>query len=749
MKNWSLVLGAAALLLLLFGCIGGPSITGVTAVPAAGGIEVKWDPLSGVAGYNIYRSTDGSLGQKINPSLIVGVATYKDTSVSDGVTYYYTVKAVDSGGSEQGSGAASATARVAPPRDLRISINGGANYTTSTSVTLVLSATGASQCRLSNDGASWGDWEAYSQQRSWLLTSGDGQKQAYYQCRDEIGNAAQPVIGSIYLDTVPPTITVTSPVQGAQYAGGFQLVFMVTSPITNKATCVGKLDGEILDMGIVDTGITYNISVPAAPGTHTMYGECNDGVLKSNKSATFTVIDKPFVVMVLGDGSGYTDKAGVSVSVNATLASECRYSNDGNSWNNWAAYSQRFTWQLTAGDGTKHVYGQCRSATGTVSDTFEDDIILDTRPPPYISISISNGARRTNSQDVTLGLYSFAAYLCRFANDNTNSWTEWEAYSTRKAWTLSNGDGTKYVYYNCKKSNGENIGTASASIEFFHIPPLPPQNMDVQINNGESSTTSRNVNLQLRADYASTCRLREEGNSWSSWEDFVSSRTFTLSSGSGLKTLYYECQNDYGTRQAYTTIYLDADPPSNLQITINNGEAYTTSRSVNLRLRADHAQSCRYKEQDYDWTSWEGYRTTRAFTVSDGDGQKTIYYECRNDRGSSSASSSIYLDTSPPPPITDLSAVGGTDRVSLTWSPPERGGVPISEYRIFRSTSDLGLISQVGTSTATSYTDYEVSAGNTYNYWVRSVDQAGHVSTDSNMATATVGLVGPVTPPPN
>ncbi len=748
MKGRSLVLGAAFAALLLFGCIGGPSITGVAATPVAGGIELNWDPVSGVAGYSIYRSTDGSLGQKINPSLIIGVASYKDTYVSDGITYYYTVMAVDAGGSRQASGTASATAKVAPPSSLSITVNGGANYTSQDSVTLMLSAAGASQCRLSNDGAAWTDWAPYSQQMGWQLTAGDGQKQVYYQCKDEIGNAAQPVYGTIYLDTVPPAITVTSPVQGGQYAGGFQLVFSITSPIANKVTCTGKLDNETLDIGIADTGVTYNISVPAAPGTHTMFGECSDGLLKSNRSATFTVTDKPYVVIVLGDGSGYTDKANVNMDVNASLASECRYSNDGASWNSWAAYSQKFTWQLTSGDGAKHVYAQCRSSTGTLSDVAEDGIVLDTRPPPYISVAINNGARRTNQQGVTLGLYAFAAAQCRFANDNTNSWSGWEPYSTRKSWTLSNGDGTKYVYYNCNKSNGDNIGTASASIDFFHIPPLPPQNMDITINNGDSSTASRNVNLRLRADYASTCRLREEGYSWSGWEDFTSSRTFTLSSGSGLKTVYYECQNDYGTRQAYTTIYLNADPPSNMQITINDGDTFTTSRNVDLRLRADHADSCRYKEQNYDWSSWEGYRTTRGFTVSDGDGQKTILYECRNERGSSSASSSIYLDTSPPPPITDLSAVGGTDSVELGWSAPAHG-TQITEYRIFRSTGGLGLISQVGTSTATYYTDHDVVAGNTYNYWVRSVDQAGHVSTDSNTASAEVGLVGPVTPPPN
>lgn len=55
---------------------------------------------SAVSGYNVYRSTASGTGYaKLNSGLVVG-ATYNDTTVANGITYYYVVTAVDSSGVE-------------------------------------------------------------------------------------------------------------------------------------------------------------------------------------------------------------------------------------------------------------------------------------------------------------------------------------------------------------------------------------------------------------------------------------------------------------------------------------------------------------------------------------------------------------------------------------------------------------------------------------------------------------------------
>ena len=76
-----------------------------------------------------------------------------------------------------------------------ISVSNGAEFATSTSVTLNLSAsdTGGSnlaQTRFSNDGTTWSDWETYAVTKAWTLTSGDGAKTVYGQFRDGAGNTS-------------------------------------------------------------------------------------------------------------------------------------------------------------------------------------------------------------------------------------------------------------------------------------------------------------------------------------------------------------------------------------------------------------------------------------------------------------------------------------------------------------------------------------------------------------------------------
>lgn len=631
---------------LLFGCVGEPS--SATATQVAGGIELNWAPADGAAGYAVYRATGPAGGGiRINAKLIVGETKYTDTSVVNGQAYYYTIKAVDAGGKESGGAKASATARITPPQNIAITINGGANYTSSRDATLLLSASGARDCRLSNDGQAWSDWEAYTAQRRWTLGEGDGPKTVYYQCRDDIGNTAPPVTAATYLDTVAPDITITSPAAGGQYSGSFQLSFTVTDPVSKTASCTGRLDNNPVEIGVVDAGAAHSITIYAASGTRTLYLECSDGVLKGTKSVTFSMVDKPEISVVAGDGSGYTASQTVSAHITARLAQDCRLSNDGNAWGNWFPYIQSQRWTLTAGDGAKSVYAQCRGASGALSDLAQDTIVLDTTPPPYIHVAINNGERWTNERDVKLGLHAFAADQCRYSNDGMG-WTAWEKYATFRSWTLPSDRGKHTVYYNCKKRNGDDVGTATADITFSPVPP---------------------------------------------------------------------------------------DPPGGLSIRINDGDDYTVSTHVRLRVYADNAYACRVRQDNYDWNEWTDYNREMTFVLRGGDGQKVMYLQCRNDYGTRTVHDSIYLATSPPERITDLSGAPSGGAVYLSWSRPSGA---VTSYAVYRSNTEFGLFAPLGNTGTVSFVDGTVLPGETYAYTVKARDIAGQVSPDSNVATVTV-----------
>ena len=64
-------------------------------------VSLDWQASSSqnVAGYNVYRSSDGAKWKKINGSLTASTL-YSDSTVSNGSTYYYSVTAQDINGSE-------------------------------------------------------------------------------------------------------------------------------------------------------------------------------------------------------------------------------------------------------------------------------------------------------------------------------------------------------------------------------------------------------------------------------------------------------------------------------------------------------------------------------------------------------------------------------------------------------------------------------------------------------------------------
>ena len=70
-----------------------------TASVTTGGVKISWNAVSGAASYDVYRSTvSGSIGSVLKNTTAL---FYTDSTVEDGKTYYYTVKAKNSAGSSE------------------------------------------------------------------------------------------------------------------------------------------------------------------------------------------------------------------------------------------------------------------------------------------------------------------------------------------------------------------------------------------------------------------------------------------------------------------------------------------------------------------------------------------------------------------------------------------------------------------------------------------------------------------------
>jgi hypothetical protein len=103
-------------------------------------------------------------------------------------------------------------------------INGNAQRTNSTSITLELGASGAVQMCFSNNNVDWSNWEAYQTRKDWALEPGDGTKTVYVKFKDSAGTESAVYQDSITLETpvqeaAPfPTTTVVAIVLGVVVA---------------------------------------------------------------------------------------------------------------------------------------------------------------------------------------------------------------------------------------------------------------------------------------------------------------------------------------------------------------------------------------------------------------------------------------------------------------------------------------------------------------------------------------------------
>jgi uncharacterized repeat protein (TIGR03806 family) len=101
-------------------------------------------------------------------------------------------------------------------------------------------------------------------------------------------------------------------------------------------------------------------------------------------------------------------------------------------------------------------------------------------------------------------------------------------------------------------------------------------------------------------------------------------------------------------------------------------------------------------------------------------------------------------DTTPPSvPQGVIASAQGSSQVAVAWQPSTDSGTGVAGYRVFRD----GSASAAGTTTATAYTDTNLTPGTRYSYTVRAIDGASppNVSEASVAAAATTQTQTPAT----
>ncbi|MED5017263.1 S-layer homology domain-containing protein [Paenibacillus chibensis] len=259
------------------------------------------------------------------------------------------------------------------------------------------------------------------------------------------------------------------------------------------------------------------------------------------------------------------------------------------------------------------------------------EITTHPNSPPTGSISINGGKLLTNSADVTLNVIGEDpdqdALQMRFSNDNV-TWSGWEPYQASKPWRLSGGDGAKTVYMELKDAS-ETVAS-SAVITLDTIPPIASGVFNGGSYNHDLSITFDEGQATLdRSPYTSGVNISAEGK-----------HHFILTDEAGNET-----------KLDFT---IDKTKPAGTLV-INEGAKATNAAEVTLSLTSSDpdgsgVSQMQFSDDDVLWSPFEPVASSRSFTLTAGDGVKTVYVRFKDEAGnvSDSVSAQIALDTTPP-----------------------------------------------------------------------------------------------------
>ena len=173
-------------------------------------------------------------------------------------------------------------------------------------------------------------------------------------------------------------------------------------------------------------------------------------------------------------------------------------------------------------------------------------------PPEVTWFQIENGVARTVNRKVMLNNTAINSPTHYMASE---SWSFTRArrlvYSRAPTFTLSAGAGTKAVYFKALNMDGESP-VVSDTIS------LAPAVTSFKIARGAASTAKQEVRLNNAAVNRPTHYMASESSSFvgASWQTYSRAPKFTLSAGTGTKTVYIKVKNGFGDSPAVSdTIY--------------------------------------------------------------------------------------------------------------------------------------------------------------------------------------------------
>jgi FtsP/CotA-like multicopper oxidase with cupredoxin domain len=586
-----------------------------------------------------------------------------------------------------------------------IAINGGAATTTSSSVVLTLSASGAStvtQMQFSvNGGSSWTTAQSYATTKTITLsTPYNGVKTVAVRYIDAVGNVSAAISASITVNPPAPTGTIS-------INGGALTTTSPSVTLTLSATGLNPVtqmqfskDGGLTWTAVEAYATTRVITLASTGnGLQTVSVRYIDSVAKVSAAylASITLnAPLPTGTILINGGATSTASAAVTLTLSATSPNTVtlmQFSKDGGAWSTPEPFATSRVITLAAPfNGLKSVAVRYLDAAGNQSVPITGTITI-TPPPPTGTISINGGAVSTTTLNVTLTLSATGlnpVVSMQFSRDGGATWSAAEPYATTRALALlnlANGPQTVSVRYI------DSVGNVSAGYPATITLNVPLPAGTIAINGGAASTNSSSVVLTLSASGVNAItqmQFSKDGGAWSPAETFVTTRVVTLAAPyNGTKTVAVRYIDLVGNvSPAFSASINLIPPPPTGTIAINGGAATTASPSVSLTLSASGLNpvvSMQFsKDGGATWTPLEPYATTRAATLLPiGNGPQSISVRFLDSAGNLSQATSASITLNAPLPTGTIVVNGGattatSTSVALTLSASSATGAVVS-----------------------------------------------------------------------
>ncbi|WP_448517927.1 hypothetical protein [Rhodoflexus sp.] len=557
-----------------------------------------------------------------------------------------------------------------PPLNPRVLINNGDTYTNKETVTLFLSAQGATEVFIRGGS----EWMPMRNTIEWTLDPpGEGERVVQVRFRDDAGNYSAVAQDAIIVDTEPPMLPRISIDGGNRFTRSLSVGL--------RLSAIGAHEMQISNDSSFQnvSWRPYNVSaawtLPDRDGNRRVYARFRDQAGNISETTWSEIIldrvppTKPRVEIV-GDMSKISNdtSATVNLKVSAEGAKYMMISNTSNFFNaRWEVYRTDIkNWKLGSpgDDGDKGIFVRFRDEAGNVSDVVSTKIRLDRTKPVDCRIVIDNNREFTidPNKKVSLQLFARGASEMMISNNSTFAGAKWQPYATNIDWILEGEDGLKNVVAKFRDQAGNESDVVADNIILDRKPPF---DCSITINRGDSITNDidKVVIVKVKAKQAALMMISNTpdfaGERWRAYSEL--NMNWALIGNDGLKTVYAKFKDEAGNESPVYSdnIILDRTPPKKGTVKILAENQQVKLQQVKLELYAQDAVEMMISNFfDFRNAKWEPYATSKDWTLVGEDGVKTVFVKFK-DR------------------VNNISEVA-YDRIGLDMTAPKGGDIKIN-----------------------------------------------------------------------